>query len=440
MCWTLVCALFLGQPEASPAEAAQPRPGRERVVLVATLDAGITSAVRDYLIGAIDEAEAVGATALVIRVDTPGGLLEATRELVRAILAAEVPVVVYVTPPGARAGSAGVFITLAAHVAAMAPATNIGAAHPVGAFGSDVQGEMARKVENDAAAWARSLALTRGRNPEWAEKAVRESAAIPAEEAVKAGVVDLLAVDLTALLGAVDGREVEVAGTRRRLETAGIAVRQVEMTGRQKLVKHLANPNLMYVMLLAGLFLIFLELKNPGLIVPGVVGVLLLALVLGVQILPVNWLGVLLILAAAALFILEIYVTSFGLLSAGALACLIVGSYLLFDVEGSTFRVDPAVIWSVALTFGALLLVVGYLLVRAKRQGPTSGVEAMAGEEAVVYERITPAEPGTVRARGAYWSASAGSELEPGERVRIVRVDGTKAIVEPLDPEKEGAP
>ena len=411
------------------AAAADPRP----LVLAARVDTAITNATRDYLIDAVDEAGRRHAAALVVELDTPGGLLEATRDVVRAMLAADAPVVVYVTPQGARAGSAGVFLTLAANVAAMAPTTNIGAAHPVGLFGGDIDDTMSRKIENDTVAWAVSLAQTRGRNVEWAEKAVRESASLSSADAVREKVVDLMAEDLPDLLRQIQGRTTKVDGQDRVIATAGARVERLEMSGRQRLVSVLADPNLLYIMLLVGLFLLFIEFKNPGLIVPGVVGVLLVVLVLGVQVLPLNWIGVILILGAVALFVAEIYVTSFGLLAAAGLACLIVGSYVLFDVEGSSMRVDPQMIWGIGLTFAALLLVVGFLLVRAKRQGATTGVESLPGETAEVYKRITRFHPGQVRFRGAYWRATADDVLEPGTTVRVVCVDGTRVKVEKVE-------
>ncbi len=407
-----------------------PTPTAERVVLEVIVDTAITNATRDFLLGAMERAERMGAEALIIRLDTPGGLLEATREIVRGMLASEVPVVVYVGPPGARAGSAGVFLTLAAHVAAMAPTTHIGAAHPVGLFGGNLEGDMARKVENDTAAWAMTLAETRGRNREWAEKAVRESASMPAADAVEQKVVDFIAPDLPSLLSRLDGFQTKIDGRDRTISTADARVQGLEMSGRQRMVTFLANPNLLYILLLVGLFLLFMEYKNPGLIVPGVVGGLLLLVVLGVQALPLNWIGVILIVGAAVLFVTEIYVTSFGLLSVAGLACLIIGSYLIFDVEGSTLRVDTQIIWGVGLSFGAMLLTIGVLLIRAKRQGATSGAEGMVGSKAEVTERITAFEPGKVRFRGSYWRASAKEELLPGTEVRVVQVDSTKIVVE----------
>lgn len=411
-------------PGLAPSDAAP-------LVIRAYLNTPVTNTTRDYLRDAMAQATSSGAAVLLIEMDTPGGLLEATRQLVQSMLECRVPIVVYVTPPGARAGSAGVFITLAAQVAAMAPTTHIGAAHPVSLFGGGGDDEMRRKIENDTAAWARSLAQTRGRSADWAEKAVRESASLPADEALQAHVVDLIAPTVEALLDSIDGRTVQVGTDSVQLHTAGARIVDLQRTGRQRLMDVLADPDLAYLTLLLGLFLLFLEFKSPGLVVPGVVGVLLLLLVLAVQVLPVNWVGVLLILGSVALFITEIYVTSFGLLAAGGLVCLVVGSYLLFDVPGSSLRVAPQVIWSVALAFSALLLGVGYLLVRAQRQGPSSGVDAMVGEVGVLTQGVGPGRPGRVLLRGAYWNAAAAQELAEGTPVRVVRMESTRAFVEP---------
>jgi membrane-bound serine protease (ClpP class) len=412
-----------------------PGTSEQPLILHAKVQAAITTATRDFILDAIDRAEEAGAEVLIIELDTPGGLLEATREIVARMLDSEVPVVVFVSPPGSRAGSAGVFITMAAHVAAMAPTTNIGAAHPVSLFGGDLEGDMADKLENDTAAWSKAIAQTRGRNVGWAERAVRDSESLPAEDALAQDVVDLIAEDLPHLIAELDGWRTELNGQERVLVTANARVERLEMSGRQEVVNFLANPNLLYILLLLGLLLLFIEYKNPGLIVPGVVGALLLILVLGVQVLPLNWVGVILILGAAALFVAEIYVTSFGLLSVGGLTCLILGSYLLFDVEGSNLRVDPRMIWGLGISFAALLLAIGYLLVRAKRQGATTGVEGMRGETAEVYKRITMFEPGQIRFRGAFWKATADEVLEPGTKVVVLEVKATRVKVQRQEPQ-----
>ena len=334
-------------------------------VVTVELVGGITTVAAEFLQEAIEYAQEKNAQALIIRLDTPGGLLSATREIVAEFLKSDLPIVVWVGESGARAGSAGVFITMAAHVAAMAPGTNIGAAHPVSAFGKDIEGDMAKKVTNDTVAWARSIAQMRGRNADWAADAVAESASIPEQEALEKNVVDLIARNEDMLVRALHGRVVKLPDRQVSLSTESVVVMPYEMSARQKLVQFLANPNLAYILLLIGLFGLFLEFKAPGLMVPGVVGATCLALVLGVQVMPVNWLGALLMAAAAVCLVAEIFVPSFGILTAVGMTCLVLGSYLLFDVPESDFRVEPMLIWAGALGFASLAMVIGTLLMRS---------------------------------------------------------------------------
>jgi membrane-bound serine protease (ClpP class) len=389
-----------------------------------TLDGGITQVARDFLIESIAEAQALKAQALIIQLDTPGGLLQATRDIVAAFLNSEVPIVVWVGPSGARAGSAGVFITMAAHVAAMAPGTNIGAAHPVSAMGKDIEGDMAKKVTNDTVAWARSIAQLRGRNAEWAAEAVRESASIPEREALSKNVIDFVARDEDGLIQALDGRLIELPKRSVRLSTSSVVVMPYAMSPRQKLVQFLANPNLAYILLLVGLFGLFLEFKAPGLMVPGVVGATCIALVLGVQIMPVNWLGVLLIAAATICLVAEVFVPSFGILTIVGLGSLVLGSFLLFDVPESDFRVEPSLIWAGAGGFGVLALTLGSLLMRSMRAGPTTGKESMIGEVGTVVRPIGIERPGRVDLRSTTWLAVADERILEQTLVRVVKVEG----------------
>jgi membrane-bound serine protease (ClpP class) len=428
------------ESDGTPAEEAQPEPeaasltvGAGKLAVKARIEGAITPVTEAYFNDAFAHAEEKKADLFLIQMDTPGGLLEATRNMVQKMLRTDIPVVVYVGPEGARAGSAGVFLTMAAHVAAMSPTSHIGAAHPVQMFGGDMEGDMRDKIENDTAAWARSIAEARGKNQDFAEAAVRESESIPASTALEDNVVDLLAESETDLLEKIHGRVVKTKAGKIQLNTKDIAVVEFERSGQQSLMDFFADPNLLYLLMLMGLLGVFIEFKNPGLIVPGVVGGVCLAVVLGIQVLPVNWFGVLLILGAAALFIAEIYVTSFGLLGAGGLVCLILGSYLLFDVPGSQLRVDTPVIWSVALTFSGAFLGIGYLLFNTMKQGATSGPEAMQGELAQVHVAIGPHEPGKIHYRGAFWAAHADVAIPKGADVRIVRLESTQAFVEPVD-------
>ena len=339
---------------------------------------------------------------------------------------------VYVTPQGARAGSAGVFVTLAAHVAAMAPSTNMGAAHPVSMFGGDIEGDMAKKVENDAAAWARSLAQKNNRNADWASKAVLESASITSKEALKNGIIDFIASSRDDLLNQIEGKKVTISGEELSLSVAGAKIDPFEMTSKQAFVNWLSNPNILYIVMLLGFFLLFIEYMMPGGILPGLLGVMCLVLVFGIQILPVNGFGALLIAGAVALLIAELFITSYGLLTVGGIVLLVSGSYLLFDVEGSVFQVDPMLIWTLAICFAVLIVLVGVSILRAKGQGGTSGIDAMIGSVVTVTKPIKRDKPGRVRLQGSYWIAESDQDIDVGEKVRVIRVLGIRVFVEKL--------
>jgi membrane-bound serine protease (ClpP class) len=416
-----------------PADTPAPR-GRAPIVVRADIRGTITQVSDDIVRDALALAVAKHAQALLLVMDTPGGVLDATRDIVQHILSAPVPVIVFISPAGARAGSAGVFLALAAHVTLMQPTSNIGAAHPVAAFGQDIKGDIGKKVLNDTAAWARSLAEARGRNEQWAEKAVRESVSLTATEAVAQHVVDGTALDVSDALGKADGRVVEVADKPWRVTTRGARVVQFELGFAEHLYEALSSPGLVYLLLLLGLLGLYIEFQHPGLIVPGVLGAAALGVVIGVQMLPLNSFGLLLIGLAAVLFFAEVYVTSFGLLGAAGVACLIAGSYLLFDVPGSSVRLSGWTIWSVGLTLSLALLLMGYKLVAIKRQGATSGSEALIGKTAEVVDPIRPDAAGKVFFDGTLWTATAPSALDRGERCRVVSRSGLIVQVAPLGP------
>lgn len=406
-----------------------PAPVAHGPLLTVRLEGGITTVAAEFLLEAIEQAQEKRAQALIIQLDTPGGLLAATREIVSAFLNSDVPIVVWVGPSGARAGSAGVFITMAAHVAAMSPGSNIGAAHPVSAMGGDIEGDMAKKVTNDTVAWARSIAALRGRNADWAEAAVRESVSIPETEALEKNVVDLLARSEDILIQALHGRVIKLPERSVTLSTESVVIMPFAMSPRQKLVQFLANPNLAYILLLIGMFGLFLEFKAPGLIVPGVVGAICIVLVLGVQIMPINWLGAILIAAASICLVAEIFVPSFGILTTVGLGCLVLGSYLLFDVPESDFRVDGSLIWAGALSFASLALVIGGLLVRSMRAPPSSGKESMIGETGELVLAIVGDESGRMDLRGSTWRARSEMPIAEGALVRVLAVEGVTVSV-----------
>jgi membrane-bound serine protease (ClpP class) len=417
---------------ASPADAAH--------VNVATISGTINPYSADYLRKAIDTSERDGAVALVVQLDTPGGLLASTKDIIQAMLAAKVPVVVFVSPSGAWAGSAGTFITLAGHVAAMAPGTTIGAATPIGIGPPGPQkreGEdapeadaAARKAENITAAFIESIAKERGRNVEWAVKAVREAVAIPQDEAVKLKVVDLVASDLGDLLTKLDGREVKVGGETRKLATAQAERRVLEMRWITRLLDTLANPDIAVLLILAGLLGLYVELTQPGVIVPGVVGGLCLLLgFVSLQILPFSWLGLGLLLGGIALFVAEVFVTSFGLLFALGVACFLVGGTMLFDpdelggLDVSLWGVLVPAVLAVSIFGGAVVFGVA----RSLRRRGVAGVDGMIGLVGTAASELEP--EGTVRVRGEYWSATADAPVARGERVVVARVEGLRLFV-----------
>lgn len=402
-------------------------------VLQVFLEDAITPVTSRHVVEAIKEADRRGAEAIIIQLDTPGGLDLSMREATKAILGSAVPVIVWVGPPGARAASAGMFVTMAGHVAAMAPGTNIGAAHPVGIGGmSQPDSTMGSKLVNDAVAYARSIARARGRNADWAERAVRESVSIEAEQAVREGVCDLLADDISHLLQAVDGRQVSTLYGERTLRTAGASVREHRMGFRERLLAVLANPNLAYLLFLAGILGIFFELSNPGVVLPGVIGGISLILALfAFQSLSVNYAGVLLILLAVVMFLAEIKVPSHGALSIGGVISLLLGSLMLFRGRVGASGLSPAVlIPAMAVTAGFFLFAV-WMALRAQRLRPVTGKEGMVGESGVVVERLDPR--GRVMIHGEIWSAIAGSPIAEGKGVRVTSVEGLLLHVTAVD-------
>jgi membrane-bound serine protease (ClpP class) len=405
--------------------AASVGPAADRRIFLLTVEDAITPVTSRYMVEGIRAAERADARAVVIQLDTPGGLDPSMREATKAIMGSRVPVVVWVGPSGARAASAGMFITIAAHVAAMAPGTNIGAAHPVGIGGGmgAIDSTMISKVENDAVAYARSIATARGRNADWVERAVRQSVSLEAEEAVRRGVCDLIAEDLPGLLREIDSRTVETSAGEESLGTAGADIREYRMGFRERLLAILVNPNIAYLLFLAGILGIFFELSNPGVILPGVIGGISLILALfAFQSLPVNYAGVMLILLAVVLFVAEIKVPSHGALTIGGVLSLLLGSLMLFRTRGGTMNVSLGVIVpALFLTVGFFVLAVT-LAIRAQKRRPVTGAEGMIGEIGSVFDDLTP--EGRVLIRGEYWRATAPRPLRAGTKVRVVSVKG----------------
>jgi membrane-bound serine protease (ClpP class) len=440
------------------------------LVHVIELDNQIISPVtQKYITDAIERSEADDAQCLVILLDTPGGLLESTRAIVKSMMNARVPVVVYVAPSGSRAGSAGVFITLAANIAAMAPSTNIGAAHPVTPGGGDFGPEpeptprsepkdkdesttptttdekdskeeaekdtspMAEKILNDTVAWIRTIARARGRNADWAEKAVRESVSITEEEALEQNVIDLIAVDLDDLLQELDGREVEIHGNTTTLATKNARVLRISMTAVQKFLAIITHPNVAYLLMMLGTLGLIFEFTHPGIGFPGIAGAVCLLLALySFQVLPVNYVALALLALGLVLLIAEVKVVSYGLLALGGTVCLVLGSMMLFESDNPSLRVSLKIILPTVLTLAAITLLVLYRAVRAMGSPVATGDEGMIGE---IGEATTDLAPeGFVFVHGETWRARSTVPVAKGQKVRIVRVQGLSIEVEPHNP------
>jgi membrane-bound serine protease (ClpP class) len=412
-------------------------------VNLATISGMINPASADYLCQAIATSERDGASALLVELDTPGGLLASTKDVIQAMLNAGIPVIVYVAPPGAWAGSAGTFITLAANVAAMAPGTSIGAAHPVGIGPGGGQGEKgkvrdfaAEKAENFTAAFIESIAKERKRNVDWAVKAVRQSVAIPQDEALKLGVIDLVAADRQELLQHVDGRETFVRGKPWKLAVAGAEVRALKMSILTRILDVLATPDIAVLLILAGALGLYVEFTTPGVVVPGVVGAICLLLgFFSLEILPFSWLGLLLMVGGVTLIVAEVFLSSYGLLFLLGVACVLIGGTRLFDrPDLSDVNVS---FWSVLVpavaTLAGFAAIVAFGVVRSLRSAPRAGVGELVG---MIGKATSPLDPeGTVFVRGEYWSARAETTVPAGVKVQVTAVEGLRLRVRLAPPE-----
>jgi len=399
----------------------------QRHLLIMDLEGAINPATATFLERGLEEARKQEAEVVIVRLDTPGGLASSMRSMVKAIMNSPVPVVVYVAPRGAGAASAGVMVTVSAHVAAMAQGTNIGAAHPVSAGGRDIDKTMSEKVVHDMASYGRSIAQETGRNADWVERAIRESVSITAEEAVERNVVDLIAADIDDLLKQLDGREVALKQGKVTLRTKDIERKYFTPGVRDRILKTISDPNIAYILMMIGLAGLYFELSHPGAIFPGVIGAISLILAFySFQTLPVNYAGLLLIALAIVLFIAEIMVSSFGLLSLGGLISLVLGSVMLFEDVGVSLRLMAPTI----VLVGAFFVVVSTLAFRAYRSKPKTGVEGLIGKKGLVKQAIDP--EGLVFVHGEYWRAVSGEKLEPGEKIQVEHVDGLILTVKRL--------
>jgi membrane-bound serine protease (ClpP class) len=409
---------------------APPLPASARQVNVIRVESVISPSSADYIVSAIKQAEKDKVAALVIELDTPGGLDTSMRVIIKEMLAAERPIVVYVAPSGARAASAGAFITLAAHIAAMAPGTNIGAAAPV-AMGGQMDKTMERKVTNDAAAYMRTIAEKRGRPIDLAEEWVRKATARTETEALKAKLIDVISPKLVDLLQAIDGRVVTTAAGKVKIETKNAVVHRGEMNLRERVLKIITDPTIAYLLLILGLAGLYFEFSTPGAILPGVLGgiALILALYAFSQ-LPINYAGILLILLGIVLFIAEIKVVSHGVLTAGGLTSMVLGSLMLIDAPVPYMRIS---LWAILGTAGATALFFLFVVgagVRALRAKTVTGMEGLIGEIGIVRTPLTPR--GQVFLRGELWSAEGEAEVEAGETVRVMGIDGLTLRVVPV--------
>ena len=394
-----------------------------KIVHKITINGVINPVAAEYVIESVEKAEKENAEMLVIEMDTPGGLMVSMHDIVKSILGSDVPIAVYVSPPGSRAGSAGVFITAAAHIAAMAPGTNIGSAHPVNMGASqDTSAVMEEKIINDAVAHIRSVSEKRGRNADWAEKAVRESANITEKEALKINVIDYVVPTVDSLLSVVNGKEVEVLSGKRILDTKNARIESFQMNWRQKVLDILSDPNILYILFLIGISGISLELYNPGSILPGVVGGICMILFLySVQTIPVNIAGLLLIIFAAVLFLLEIKIPSYGLLTIGGVTSLVLGSIMLVDSPLPFLQISWKLILAATITITLFFIFAIGFAIRAHRKKPTTGKEGLVGEEGVALEDLKPT--GQIAIHGEIWKAIAEDRIKKGQPVLVEEVD-----------------
>ncbi len=421
----LLALVMMGASVVMAEEPEKPAP----VIMTVTVADPIGPGVAEFLEDALEKASRERAACLVILLDTPGGSVESMRKIVQAIYASDVPVVVYVSPSGARAASAGVMITMAADIAAMTPGTNIGAAHPVGAGGNDLDKSMTEKVLNDMVAFTKGIAQRRGRNAEWAEKAVRESVSITADEALKNNVIDLVAKDLDDLISQIKGRKIQGKG---KLDLDNARIEEIVPNLRTKILKLISDPNIAYILFMIGLAGLYFELSNPGAIFPGVIGAIALILAFfSFQTLPVNIAGILLILLSVVFFILEIKVTSFGMLSVAGVVSMVLGSLMLFKGAGPEFQVAWRVMIPTVTVISGFFVGVVTLVVRAYVHRPFTGSEGLVGEIGVVKQSL--GSEGKVLVHGELWQARFSEPCAEGAKVAVERVDGLVVVVKPLN-------
>ena len=386
------------------------------------VDGIINPATAKFITDSIDQASEEGGQCLIIELDTPGGLMDSMRNIVKKILASKIPIIVYVAPQGARAASAGVFITLASHVAVMAPGTNIGAAHPVTLGAESKESKtMTEKIVNDTVSQIKTIAKNRGKNVDWAEKAVRKSVSITEDEALKLNVIDLICTDLNDLLSKLDGRVIKFDGMTRTLLTKGVQPRPIQMSWRYKLLDTISNPSIAYILLMLGIYGIFFELSSPGAILPGVVGGIFLILAFyALQMLPISFAGLALILFAIILFIAEVKVVSHGLLTVGGVISLFLGSMMLIETPAEYMQISLTVIIPAVLVSAGFFAFAVTKAIKARLTKPTTGTEGLVGELGMASTPLSP--EGKVLVHGEFWNAISDEPVEKGDKVQVVGV------------------
>lgn len=430
----LVVLLLLLGAAGAPSALAQ---NGGRVALLLHIDGAIGPATADYVTEGIHAAETRHAELIILEMDTPGGLSDSMRSIIKAILASRVPVVTYVAPSGSRAASAGTYILYASNIAAMAPATNLGAATPVqlagGSSSTPAKPETAeqRKVLNDAVAYIRGLAQQRGRNADWAEQAVRNAASVTDEEALKQHVIDLVADDVPALLAQLNGRQVTTAAGTVTLDTSGIVVREYQRGFRVKFLEVLTNPTLAYILLMIGIYGLVFEGFHPGGVLPGVVGAIALLLALyAFHLLPVNFAGLALIILGIVLFVTETFVHAYGTLSIGGLAAFVFGSIMLMNTSVPGFQVPLGLISGVSVAAAIIIVVTLWIAVRAHRKPVVSGTEELESSQGQAISDFTGGS-GQIMIHGEIWNAQSDAPIRSGDSVKVLRRDGLKLIVAP---------
>lgn len=417
-----LCLILMG----SPAYAGE--------VIVASYEGVINPVAAEYLHDALAFAHSSGAQALIFKLDTPGGLDTSMRLMIKEMIGSPLPVIVFVAPSGGRAASAGVFITMAAHVAAMAPGTNIGAAHPVAMGGGEMDGTMKEKVENDATAYIKSIAEQRGRNVSWAEDAVRKSISATEQEAVKLKIIDMVAENIPSLLKQLNGRTITMATGSITFSNETATLREFPMGTRLELLKTLSDPNIAYLLMSIGTIGIMAELYSPGAILPGIIGAISLILAFySLQSLPVNYAGALLVILGVVFLLLEISVTSYGLLALGGLAAMTLGGLLLIKSDAPFMQVSLSFLLPTVMTIGALVGTVIWTAAKSGRRRPVTGVEAMIGSIGIAKTDLDP--HGQIALHGEIWEATSQTLIRQGEAAEVTSVEGLTVKVAPFHKE-----